>query len=146
MLAAITARGRSRVDNWESASAASSMARRTSAPQLATSRRTGSIDASADGSSNAVSSNTLVSALPGFVDEQRRGPYRWWIHTHMFEPRDGGTDMVDHVDYQPRGGRLVGLFVAPDLRRIFRYRHRAIREALGLPPLERLPPVEIRRR
>ena len=54
--------------------------------------------------------------------------------------------MVDQVDYQPRGGRLVGLLVAPDLRRIFRYRHRAIREALGLPPLERLPAVEIRRR
>jgi ligand-binding SRPBCC domain-containing protein len=82
----------------------------------------------------------------GFVDEQRRGPYRWWVHTHTFEARDDGTEMMDQVDYQPRGGRIVGMLVGPDLRRIFRYRHRAIREALGLPALERLPKVAIVRR
>src|SRR5579871_2259342 len=26
-----------------------------------------------------------------FVDAQRRGPYRQWIHTHTFEEKNGGT-------------------------------------------------------
>src|SRR5690348_1526830 len=28
-----------------------------------------------------------------FVDVQKRGPYRAWIHEHTFEPRAGGTLM-----------------------------------------------------
>ncbi|UCF19022.1 MAG: SRPBCC family protein [Gemmatimonadota bacterium] len=62
-----------------------------------------------------------------FVDEQRRGPYRWWIHEHRFGERAGGTEMVDRVRYGVPGGPLVnGLFVARDLRRIFEYRGREI--------------------
>ena len=62
-----------------------------------------------------------------FVDEQLRGPYRWWIHEHRFAERDGGTEMIDRVRYGVPGGRLVnGLFVGRDLRRIFEYRGRAI--------------------
>ncbi len=58
-----------------------------------------------------------------FVDEQRRGPYRLWIHEHRFAARDGGTVVTDLVRYAPPGGRLVDrLFVRPDLERIFRYR------------------------
>jgi len=34
-----------------------------------------------------------------FVDEQRRGPYRLWLHEHTFELRDGGTLCRDHVRY-----------------------------------------------
>lgn len=74
-----------------------------------------------------------------FVDEQRNGPYHWWIHTHTFTPADGGTEMEDDVRYCPRGGAVPhALFVKRDLRRIFQYRHRALHEALGLPaPRER---------
>jgi ligand-binding SRPBCC domain-containing protein len=69
-----------------------------------------------------------------FVDEQRRGPYHWWHHTHTFTPVEGGTQVDDHVHYNPRGGALLhGLFVARDLRAIFRYRDMALREALGVP-------------
>jgi ligand-binding SRPBCC domain-containing protein len=70
-----------------------------------------------------------------FVDEQRRGPYRVWIHRHEFEERDGGTLVRDHVDYVPRGwpcARLINrLLVAPDLRAIFAYRHQKIRDLLA---------------
>jgi ligand-binding SRPBCC domain-containing protein len=69
-----------------------------------------------------------------FVDEQRHGPYRWWVHTHTFTEVEGGTEVEDEVLYNPRGGALVhALFVKRDLRRIFRYRHRALRDALGVP-------------
>ncbi len=64
-----------------------------------------------------------------FVDEQIRGPYRQWIHTHTFEPRDGGTLACDHVRYAVPGGALVNrLFVRRDVERIFAYRHERLRE------------------
>ena len=59
-----------------------------------------------------------------FVDEQRRGPYRQWIHEHTFTPQDGGTLAVDIVQYAVLGGVTIQrLFVAPELRRIFDYRN-----------------------
>jgi ligand-binding SRPBCC domain-containing protein len=62
----------------------------------------------------------------GFVDEQRRGPYRHWRHLHRFHPTLQGTRVTDIVDYSLPGWILAGLlhrvFVRPDLERIFRYR------------------------
>jgi ligand-binding SRPBCC domain-containing protein len=59
-----------------------------------------------------------------FVDEQRRGPYRHWIHEHTFESVGARRTIVrDRVRYAVPGGRLVHrLFVAPDLERVFAYR------------------------
>lgn len=70
-----------------------------------------------------------------FVDEQRRGPYKLWRHQHDFEIRDGGTWIRDHVDYLGRGWVcepiLNRVLVAPDLRGIFTYRQKRIRELLA---------------
>jgi len=67
-----------------------------------------------------------------FVDEQRRGPYRTWIHEHTFAPRIGGCEAHDFVRYVPPGGRLGDfLFVRHDLRKIFEYRIRRLREIFG---------------
>lgn len=67
-----------------------------------------------------------------FVDEQRRGPYRLWRHTHEFEERDGGTLCRDRVEYAVPGGALVDwLLVRRDVRRIFDYRAQALREYFG---------------
>ena len=64
-----------------------------------------------------------------FCDEQRRGPYRSWIHRHTFEERPDGTLVTDHVDYRVLGGTLVNrLFVAGELRRIFDYRKATLAE------------------
>lgn len=64
-----------------------------------------------------------------FVDEQRRGPYAFWRHEHLFSCRDNGTDVVDRVDYVVPGGSLVNrLLVAPDLQKVFEYRRRALLE------------------
>ena len=64
-----------------------------------------------------------------FCDEQRRGPYRFWIHRHTFEERADGTLVTDHVDYGVLGGALVNrLFVAGELRRIFAYRREKLAE------------------
>lgn len=58
-----------------------------------------------------------------FVDQQLRGPYRYWIHEHTFTERDGGTLVKDSVAYAVPGGALVHwLIVRRDLRTIFAWR------------------------
>lgn len=67
-----------------------------------------------------------------FVDEQLRGPYRQWIHEHRFSEREGLTLAEDTVRYAVPGGALVhGLFVKPDVERIFEYRRQALQEIFG---------------
>jgi ligand-binding SRPBCC domain-containing protein len=67
-----------------------------------------------------------------FVDEQRRGPYRAWIHTHRFTAKDGGTLVEDEVRYDVPGGALVNaLFVRNDVARIFAYREAKLRARFG---------------
>lgn len=67
-----------------------------------------------------------------FVDEQAKGPYRYWRHTHTFEERPGGTLVLDHVAYElPFGwlGKLAHrLVVHKQLRGIFLYRRQALQE------------------
>jgi len=72
----------------------------------------------------------------GFVDQQVRGPYHLWHHTHTFMEREGGTLCRDEVVYRPRGGWLINaLFVRGDVERIFRYRQKALGELMGNTPL-----------
>ena len=68
-----------------------------------------------------------------FVDEQLRGPYRYWHHTHEFHEIDGGTSMRDLVEYElplgPLGQLAHALVVQRLLKRIFDYRWEAVRTA-----------------
>lgn len=78
-----------------------------------------------------------------FVDEQRRGPYRRWVHTHRFLDEAGGTRIVDEVDFDVPGGWLGAALVVPDLRRIFTFRHEALLDAFGQPKPWPLPRITI---
>jgi ligand-binding SRPBCC domain-containing protein len=70
-----------------------------------------------------------------FVDEQLRGPYALWHHTHTFSQLDdGATLMSDVVRYAlpfgPLGELARRLFVARDVEAIFDFRARRIEELL----------------
>jgi len=67
------------------------------------------------------------------VDEQLKGPFRSFRHTHRFRAIDDRhTLVIDHVEYQPRFGIFGKLanafFIRRKLRRLFEYRHRKLKE------------------
>jgi ligand-binding SRPBCC domain-containing protein len=66
-----------------------------------------------------------------FVDEQRKGPYRRWVHTHTFADERGGTRVGDAVEFEVPFGWLVGRFVQRDVNRIFAFRQQALRQRFG---------------
>jgi ligand-binding SRPBCC domain-containing protein len=55
-----------------------------------------------------------------FTDEMQRGPFGRWRHTHRFEPRDGGTLMLDAADFASPLGPLGRLTDALVLERFMR--------------------------
>ncbi|MFN8370306.1 MAG: TIGR01777 family oxidoreductase [Bacteriovoracaceae bacterium] len=67
-----------------------------------------------------------------FVDEQIKGPYQKWHHTHTFIPLKSGTLMIDEVTYKlPMGilGKIVAHpFVKKDVETIFKFRTEVIKQ------------------
>lgn len=62
-----------------------------------------------------------------FVDEQRKGPYRKWIHEHRFVDEGNTTRIIDRVDFRSPGGRLAhALFINRKVEEIFRYRTKVL--------------------
>lgn len=61
-----------------------------------------------------------------FTDEQIKGPYLFWYHTHDFKQTKYGVDITDRVRYVvPFGvlGRIVHcLWIRHNLKNIFEYR------------------------
>jgi len=69
---------------------------------------------------------TKFEPMVRFVDVQQRGPYKQWIHEHRFEESEGGTLMIDRVDYEVGMG-FIGeivhtLFVRRKVKQIFEHR------------------------
>jgi ligand-binding SRPBCC domain-containing protein len=75
-----------------------------------------------------------------FVDEQERGPYRYWRHLHEFTEEGRGTRMRDEVTYAlpfgPLGEVAHALLVKRQLATIFDFREQAILGSLGAPMAE----------
>lgn len=66
-----------------------------------------------------------------FVDEQRRGPFRSWRHQHVMTSAEGGTKLLDVIDFEPPlgflGRWLAPVAILPRLKKLFSYRHEATR-------------------
>jgi ligand-binding SRPBCC domain-containing protein len=74
--------------------------------------------------------------VPGeqFCDEQVRGPFTLWRHTHRVEPvGDSASMLEDRIEYLVPGGPLVRRAAEPLLQRLlaraFIGRHEVVREA-----------------
>ncbi len=77
---------------------------------------------------------TTWKPMEYFVDEQLKGPYKLWHHTHSFIPLKNGTLMTDRVIYQMPLG-ILGDFmrlvlVHRDVKTIFAYRSKVIEDVL----------------
>lgn len=67
-----------------------------------------------------------------FRDSMEAGPFREWRHTHRFYAEDGGTRIVDRIEYEVPFGpfrRLSGL-AWPFFEPMFAYRHRRTKAVL----------------
>jgi ligand-binding SRPBCC domain-containing protein len=67
------------------------------------------------------------------VDEQVRGPYRLWEHTHRFCEGGDKTIVEDAVRYRlpfTPFGEIFHPLVRLQLKRIFRFRQSAVRRCL----------------
>jgi len=68
-----------------------------------------------------------------FRDTQVRGPFRSWVHMHLFEA-DGANAcyLEDRIDYELPfgwlGEWLLGRIIERKLDRVFAYRHRVTRD------------------
>jgi ligand-binding SRPBCC domain-containing protein len=62
-----------------------------------------------------------------FRDEQVRGPFRRFVHDHLFEPTDGGTRMRDVLELTSGFPLVDRLLLEPHLRRFLRERNELIR-------------------
>jgi len=78
-----------------------------------------------------------ITALePGrsFVDEQREGPFRAWIHRHEVIECPQGATLRDEIRYLPRFGVFGRIFephlVRPRLSRMLTHRHEVTRSAV----------------
>ena len=77
---------------------------------------------------------THVREKEYFVDEQRKGPYTFWHHTHRFSEIPGGVEIYDQVYYElPFGllGILVHkLVVKKRIAEVFDYRFKVLEKSL----------------
>lgn len=79
-----------------------------------------------------ISKITELDHQKSFTDFQKKGPYKFWNHQHLFFANDQGVLIKDLVDYElPLGflGKIAHkLFVKRKLESIFDYRHKVLEE------------------
>jgi len=79
---------------------------------------------------------THVQKPDYFIDEQRLGPYKLWLHEHRFEQIPNGVVMHDRIYYQLffgcLGRTLNSLWVKKSVEAIFQYRKDKLEKLFGL--------------
>lgn len=74
-----------------------------------------------------------------FVDVQQEGPFKHWEHKHILKPIEGGTEVIDELQYEvPFGifGKIGhSLLLRNDIIKSFNYRKKKMEELFGEFPL-----------
>ena len=69
-----------------------------------------------------------------FIDQQLKGPYKIWHHTHSFHQTSKGVIIKDKILYQlpiPFFGDLImGYFIKKDVQQIFEYRKNILKKII----------------
>ena len=70
-----------------------------------------------------------------FIDQQIKGPYKFWHHSHKFKEVNDGVEIIDNVKYSvPFGvvGRLAHkIWIRNELNKIFDYRMKIINDLIN---------------
>lgn len=81
--------------------------------------------------------------VPGvmFTDIQKKGPFRFWKHTHRMVPLENDRCLlVDEVEWELPGGKFVSLLfkklVEIKLDQLFRFRHKNTQAAFQHPEIK----------
>jgi len=78
-----------------------------------------------------VAEHTAYDPPRMFEDVQIKGPFHLWRHRHIILPHEAGTLLRDEIEYEPPFGFPGKLFapalVAPQIKRMFEYRHETTR-------------------
>ena len=84
---------------------------------------------------NCVTEIPEVREYEFFIDEQRRGPYKYWHHEHILEEIDSGVLMTDIVKYKPPfafiGSIANSIIISSKLRGILEFRRKKLAELFG---------------
>ena len=85
-----------------------------------------------------VSEVTVWEPETWFVDEQREGPFKKWVHMHNFEALpSGGTRVTDRIDYETPGGMLgfvlTSKVIEHELKWIYTYRREKLTQLFNAP-------------
>ena len=72
-----------------------------------------------------------------FQDKMIKGPFRYWLHTHSFNPDEfNNCIMEDRIDYSPPfgfgGSKFVNNLIHNNLYQLFHYRHRVLKNDMNL--------------
>jgi ligand-binding SRPBCC domain-containing protein len=78
---------------------------------------------------------THVEAPHYFIDEQKSGPFKFWLHRHQILPIQGGVEVRDTLHYaMPFGlfGEIAhSLLVRNQLQELFDYRAQVLEDFFG---------------
>jgi uncharacterized protein (TIGR01777 family) len=79
-------------------------------------------------------SHTTYEPPTLFTDQQVKGPFRYWRHSHRFiQQSEASMTMRDEIEYQlPRGLGLANCLVQQELQRLFAFRHALLSADLEL--------------
>ncbi len=78
---------------------------------------------------------TEVKEQSYFKEICLKGPFRKWVHVHVFKDIAEGVLVIDEISYLPPFGRCNGimnmLFIKPVLKLMFQYRHRMLKNLIS---------------